>query len=74
LENDTHSFVVRIWHELTDREGNIVTWRGSIDHVGSGERAYFHDLYGIVNFIQEQMGLNASCHSRWRSIWAKIRR
>jgi hypothetical protein len=56
LENDTQSFVVRIWHEAVDAEGHVVVWRGSIDHVGSGKRLYFDELGGIVRFIREVMG------------------
>jgi hypothetical protein len=65
LENDTHSFVVRIWHEAVDKKGNFVVWRGSIDHVGSGRRLYFDDLDGIVRFIREVIGVNVG-NSRLR--------
>ncbi len=57
LQSDTYSFVIRIWHEALDSEGNITTWRGSIDHVGSSERVHFDDLNRIVQFIQERIGL-----------------
>ena len=73
LENDTHSFVIRIWHEAVDREGNAIAWRGFVDHVASGKRLYFHDIHGIVRFIQEQAGLNARPGSKWKSLLAKIR-
>ena len=59
LQSDTYSFVVRIWHEALDSEGRIATWRGSIDYVGSDERAHFDDLGRIVQFIQEQVGLES---------------
>lgn len=65
MENDTHSFVIRIWHETVDGEGNIVDWRGSIDHVGSGNRLYFYDLEGIARFIREQLGLGSRRPRRW---------
>lgn len=57
LHSDTYSFVVRIWYEALDSEGNVVTWRGSIDRIGNGERAHFDDLDRVVQFIQEQVGL-----------------
>lgn len=59
MKADTYSFVIRIWHEALDSEGHITTWRGSIDHVGSDERLHFDDLARIVQFIQEQIGLES---------------
>ncbi len=58
MHGDTHSFVIRIWQEAMDSEGNITAWRGSIDHVGSGERLHFYDLDRVVHFIQQQVGLD----------------
>lgn len=63
VQGDTHSFIVRIWHEALDREGNIIAWRGSIDHVGGGDRFYFDDLDRLVQFMREQVGLNGQ-HSQ----------
>ena len=75
MQGDTHSFVVRIWHEAVDSKGHIIAWRGAIDHVGSGQRLYFHDLYGIVRFIQEQAEVNPKGFgSKWRSLLTRIRR
>ena len=59
MEGDILSFVVRIWHEAVDSEGNAVTWRGYVDHVGSDKRLYFCDLDKVVSFIQREAGLNA---------------
>lgn len=69
VQGDTHAFIVRIWHEALDDEGNIVAWRGSIDHVGSDNRLYFQDLDGIVRFIKERAGVNTK-RSRfsWKSL------
>jgi hypothetical protein len=74
VEGDTHAFIVRIWHEAQDGEGNIVAWRGSIDHVGSDQRLYFQDLEGILRFIEEQIGVNTSLPgSKWRALLARVR-
>ena len=56
MQNDTYSFVVRIWQESVDSDGNVVAWRGSIDDVGDGERTYFADLERILPFIRKQIG------------------
>jgi len=70
---DTQSFIVRIWHEGVDATGNIVAWRGSIDHVGSGRRVYFHDLNGALRFIQDQAGVRVSRDPWWRAVLAWVR-
>ena len=57
MKDDIFSFVVRIWSESTDAEGNVTHWRGSIDQVGTPNRLYFHKFDRIVNFIQKQLGL-----------------
>jgi hypothetical protein len=53
---NTQSFIVRIWHE-TDGQGKDTSWRGMIIHVGSGKRAYFHNLNSIKRFVQERTGM-----------------
>jgi len=68
LDNETHAFIIRVWYESQDRDGKVVAWRGSIDHVGGNKRLYFQDLNGAVKFIQEQSGIykKQSIHN-WRS-------
>jgi hypothetical protein len=56
LDGNTQSFIVRIWHEATEN-GKISSWRGSIIHVGSGKRVYFHNLNAIKRFVKEQTGM-----------------
>jgi hypothetical protein len=59
---------------MQDDEGHIVAWRGSIDHVGSDQRLYFHDLEGILRFIEEQTGMDAGRpSSKWKALLARIR-
>lgn len=55
--DETHAFIIRIWPEEIDKEGNRTAWRGTIDHVGTDRRLYFQDLDGIVRFIQEEIGV-----------------
>jgi len=73
MHGDTQSFIVRLWNETIDATGNAVVWRGSIDHVGSGKRAYFHNLEGAFGFIQEQIGLRAKRGHWWRAVLAWMR-
>jgi len=68
LNTDTHSFIIRVWYEAQDSNGNILAWRGSIDHVDSNKRLYFQNLDGIAHFIQEQSGVRrAEKCSIWRA-------
>jgi len=53
--DDTHSFVVRIWREEKNPAGTATTWRGSIQHVGQGERRYFVDLGEIGRYIHQHV-------------------
>jgi hypothetical protein len=51
LQDRTASFIVRIWHEPNDLDGGSREWRGSIEHVGSGQKAFFRDLNAIAVFM-----------------------
>jgi hypothetical protein len=57
LSKDTQSFIVRIWNDPASNSARSKTWRGSIIHVGSGKRVYFHDLNSVKRFIEEQTGM-----------------
>jgi hypothetical protein len=59
LSKDTQSFIVRIWNDPVPTHGRAKTWRGSIIHVGSGKRVYFHDLNSVKRFIQDQTGIRS---------------
>lgn len=72
MANDTHSFIVRIWCEALDDEGKDFDWRGSIDHVGTGTRRYFHDFINILRFIEDQIRPKAPCNDSDRALPARI--
>ena len=73
MHDDTHAFIVRIWHETADVDGSAGAWRGSIDHVGSTRRHYFQDLDGIVRFIEEQLGVaGRRRRATWRALLARL--
>ncbi len=73
VEKDTQSFIVRIWRELVDKNGRILLWRGSINHVGSKQRLYFRDLESVVAFIRSKAGLTAEPGSWWKLLLTRIR-
>jgi hypothetical protein len=72
--NDTQSFILRIWNDAPSGNGKVKAWRGSIVHVGSGKRIYFHNLNSISPFIQRQTGMGYGVLRSWlKSIFGKIR-
>jgi len=54
LEDHTASFIVRIRRESGNAPG-LADWRGSIEHVPSGRRAFFRDLGAIVQFMKPHL-------------------
>lgn len=54
LEDHTASFIVRIRRE-SGESGTLGDWRGSIEHVPSGRRAFFRDLGAIVQFMKPHL-------------------
>jgi hypothetical protein len=67
LEDNAHSFVVKIWPEGVDEKTGVVTWRGRITHVPGGERRYLKDLDDVTVFMAsylESMGVKLT--ARWR--------
>lgn len=55
LEDHSASFIVRIWRELGDGITASQEWRGSIEHVQSGRKAYFRELQAIAEFMQRHL-------------------
>lgn len=49
-----HLFVVRVWHEKSSVVP-IAQWRGSVEHVTTGQRQYFADLQEIDRFIRHEL-------------------
>jgi hypothetical protein len=52
--DDRHLFIVRIWHE----ESQLTPggqWRGSVEHVPSGQRIYFAALETLTEFINQYL-------------------
>jgi hypothetical protein len=43
-------FVVRMWYERSGLQAS--EWRGSVTHIGSGQRWYFSELAQLNDFIR----------------------
>jgi hypothetical protein len=59
-DSHTHSFIIRIWIEELNDEGDQKAWRGHITHVPSGKRRYMKDFDDILAFILPYTELNNS--------------
>ncbi len=65
-ETTTHSqflFIVRIWPVEGRREG---VWRGSVEHVPSGQKFYFTSLGDLNDFIDGRLAAAALTHTKGR--------
>lgn len=49
MEDREELFMMRLWKESLDR--THMEWRGKIQHVGSGQVAYFRDWSKVMDFI-----------------------
>lgn len=67
IEDNSHSFIIKIWREEISAETDHAMWRGHITHVPGGERRYLKDLEDIPLFILpyiEEMSVRLKL--RWR--------
>jgi hypothetical protein len=56
FEDRCASFIVRVWCERGDSETRSVpVWRGSIEHVPSGERGFFQELDAVIAFMKPHL-------------------
>lgn len=70
LEDRTAVFIVRVWCEGGDANSAVSEWRGSIEHVQSGQRTFFRHLEAIVEFMKpylENIGIDAQ-----QRFWERI--
>lgn len=55
LEDNSVSFIVRIWCEGSSDTQPSREWRGSIEHVHSGRRGFFRDIRAITEFMRPHL-------------------
>jgi hypothetical protein len=55
LGDRSASFILRIWREQGEFESSTTEWRGSIEHVGSGQRIFFRELSVIGEFLKPHL-------------------
>ena len=56
FEDRSASFIVRVWCESGDGEARTVrAWRGSIEHVPSGQRMFFQELDAVIAVMKPHL-------------------
>lgn len=56
FEDRSASFIVRVWCESGDaRSRTVRAWRGSVEHVPSGQRAFFQELDAVIAFMKPHL-------------------
>lgn len=56
LDDRSAAFIVRVWCEQGDDPSRGVRdWRGSIEHVESGERVFFRELATLDEFMTRHL-------------------
>ncbi len=56
FEDRSAAFIVRVWCESGGEiAGAVRAWRGSIEHVASGERAFFQELDAVIAFMKPHL-------------------
>ncbi|QSX77002.1 hypothetical protein [Agrilutibacter solisilvae] len=70
LEDRTAVFIVRIWCERGDGESAASEWRGSVEHVDSGQRVFFRHLDAVQEFMKPHLqGIGIDAQQRF---WERI--
>jgi hypothetical protein len=70
LEDRTAVFIVRIWCERGDADSALAEWRGSVEHVQSGQRVFFRNLEAVLDFMKPHLqGIGIDAQQRF---WERI--
>lgn len=56
LQDHSAAFIVRVWCESGGEEPRTVrAWRGSVEHVPTGARAFFTELDAVIAFMKPHL-------------------
>ncbi len=70
LEDRTTAFIVRIWCERGGTASLAPEWRGSVEHVQTGQRAFFRHLDAVIDFMKPHLqGIGVDAQQRF---WERI--
>jgi hypothetical protein len=54
-EDQSHSFIVKVWLEEAAEADHPPLWRGHVTHVLDGQRRYFQDPAGLLAFLSQYL-------------------
>ncbi len=54
-EDQSHSFIVKVWLEEAAGDNGPPLWRGHVTHVVDGQRRYFQDPAGLLAFLGQYL-------------------
>ncbi len=74
LEDRTAVFMVRVWCERGDGDcaddRALSEWRGSVEHIQSGQRTFFRNLEAVTDFMKPHLeGIGIDAQQRF---WERI--
>lgn len=56
LEDRSAAFIVRVWCESGGEvPGAVRAWRGSVEHVSTGQRVFFTELDAVIAFMRPHL-------------------
>jgi hypothetical protein len=55
FEDRSAAFIVRVWCESGEVPGAVRAWRGSVEHVASGNRSFFTELHAVIAFMRPHL-------------------
>lgn len=56
FEDQSAAFIVRVWCESGGEvPGAVRAWRGSIEHVSTGQRVFFMELDAVIAFMRPHL-------------------
>jgi hypothetical protein len=56
FEDRSAAFIVRVWCESGgDPLGAVRAWRGSVEHVATGQKIFFQELEAVITFMKPHL-------------------
>ena len=69
LGRDTYVFIVRLWREPREIASAQPMWRGTVEHVPTGERCSVRRVQDVSTLIAERLGETSPNRPWWRFGW-----
>lgn len=74
VDDDRHAFVIRLWREPREVDDDGRLWRGTIEHIPSGDRRAVTEMADITGFIDEHLDILARRRQWQRTVRAWLSR